>query len=481
VTGITSAVINDFTITDDFRNLYAATDNYIINYKFINENTDLKYDSKLLTDESGNIGLRAISSIISTHDGKNLYTFSYSNFFPSGISVYSHFEDGHISYLENYSTKNKFFGVGLRYSILLSPDDKYLYAAGKDIYCFKRNNIDGKLTLFEKINFSDIGAGDLYKIDHLSISKDGKSLVCISNEKKAILSFYRNISDGKLLLKQRTHFSENNDYATAFPKSAFSHDLKELYIISQYDKTMSAFKTHVPLGLIKSSVYCADSVNLIVDKGYTYLWSNGDTANSITVKYPGQYTVHVKDSIGREGWDTTNVIAFHPALKIDVFKDTLFSSEQNILLNSRVIGGTPPFQYHWNDGSFAVNKTVNFSNLSDGSYMYTLSVTDDYGCKDSDSITIKLNRTGVEDYQSETDKISIYPNPFDNFLTIQFGDKLNDFVTIQIYDLNGRNLYYSGRVSEKIYRMDLSWLIPGAYIIDLSSKKYKNRMIINKR
>ncbi|MBK9318741.1 MAG: gliding motility-associated C-terminal domain-containing protein [Bacteroidetes bacterium] len=108
---------------------------------------------------------------------------------------------------------------------------------------------------------------------------------------------------------------------------------------------------------------------------YTYLWSNGGTADSINNVVAGSYTVTVTDANGCTKVD--NVIIGNlngPAVSLVSMTAVTCPGDSTGQLAIDVLFGTPPFTYLWSNGSVSQN----LSNVPAG--IYTLTVTDDNGC-----------------------------------------------------------------------------------------------------
>lgn len=466
--------ISDIAITNDARNLYAVTHTNIVSYKIDSVDSDLNYISKIAIEENGSGGLIGSKRLITSHDGNNVYAGSYSIFYPDGIAVYSrNSEDGNLEHIQNLTSGKYSINYNQPFSLVLSPDNNFLYTAGKSILIIKRNQDDGKLTIIDEINYEDIGLEHTYSISHVAISKDGKSLVAITNGlNDAILSFYRNVDDGKLILKQVNYISSGL-------KSVFSEDQKNLYLISPESKSLMSYKTNVPLGLKKTIEGCkGDTIEISVDEGYNYLWSTGDTTNVINTMDDNQYTLYVTDTLGREGWDTTKVV-LHQLPEIQLFIDTINTSKDTTYIYSIVREGSYPYSYLWNDSSTSRNLTVITSVIEKGDFIYSLSVTDINGCKNTDSIVLTIDKSDIMDVD-EQNNLLVYPTIFTNFLIVEFKYYLEKDFNIRIFDMSASIQYQSKLKPEKITKIDLSQLRPGVYIIELSNDSFKKRIRIIK-
>lgn len=463
-------IISEIVIPADGKNLYAATYNYIVNYEVDNVSQNLIFNSKILTEGPQNGGLAGYKKIISSNDSKNLYVFSSTNFSVNGISVYKRGENGNPELLETLLNTEYPFMVDRNFSLAISPDDQYLYAAGTSLLCFKRNLETGKLTFEFEIKYDQLHIGNLYRLGDISISRDGKYFLAVSNEKKIALSFYRSVSTGKVKLKQVAHFSPVNNYTYADPFSVFSDDLKTAYIASPFDGSLGAYEASIPLGLDSISDFCkGDNAIIQVDEGYNYLWSNGSTGNSTTTNQPGIYTVQVSDGNGRTGADTTTVV-FHNQPDFSLMVEDWASTDSTLMINSFINDGEFPFTYLWSDGS-----TFQFINVSKPDSLhpkkdFSLTVTDKYGCFSTN--TISLIYTNAEEILLNNNRISVFPNPFDTYLNINPEQELRGDIRVKISNTDGKVVLEKLLEGEKLNKLDLGFLKPGMYVIEVTNNKH---------
>jgi len=117
-------------------------------------------------------------------------------------------------------------------------------------------------------------------------------------------------------------------------------------------------------------------------QNYSYLWSNGNTTNSINNLIAGDYIVTVTDANGCSKFSS---IKINQPIELN-----LATTKSDVNChggndgNAKVIpsGGTPNYSYLWSNG--ATTDVIN--NLSTGNYSVT--VTDANGCKKVISVTI---------------------------------------------------------------------------------------------
>ena len=126
-----------------------------------------------------------------------------------------------------------------------------------------------------------------------------------------------------------------------------------------------------------------DSVTLTASGAVDYLWSTGDTTQSIVVMTGGDYSVSVVDQNGCEGEsaDVTITVYQNPEPEI-MASDTVTCDGQTITLVSSQADA-----YMWSTGANSQQIDVTVSGI------YTVTVTDGNGCMGADSIEITVNPT----------------------------------------------------------------------------------------
>lgn len=139
--------------------------------------------------------------------------------------------------------------------------------------------------------------------------------------------------------------------------------------------------TITPDGLTE---FCdGDSVTLTSSAFDSYLWSTGDTTQSIVVSTAGDYSVEATDQNSCSGLsaEVTITVYQNPQPEITA-SDTVACDGQLVTLTS-----TPADTYEWSSGANSQQISVTTSG------MYSVEVTDANGCLGSDSIEITINPT----------------------------------------------------------------------------------------
>ena len=133
--------------------------------------------------------------------------------------------------------------------------------------------------------------------------------------------------------------------------------------------------------------------------GYAYLWSNGDTTQSISGLSSGIYSVNVIDSISCSV--STSISLIEPTLLeityilSDINEYNVCNNSQDGFIDLSVSGSVPVYSYQWSNG----DTIEDINGLSAGTYSYM--VTDQNGCITSDTIeiiepTINIQESAVD-------------------------------------------------------------------------------------
>ena len=191
-------------------------------------------------------------------------------------------------------------------------------------------------------------------------------------------------------------------YSYSWSNGAISEDISNIfggvYSVTITDSNncikISSYTVTEPTGLLYSTlatdVKCfggnTGSIALSVSGGtlpYSYVWSNGETSEDISVLLAGTYTVTIKDSKLCTSIVSTTVS--QPAMALATSStqtNVLCYDGNNGFVSATVVGGTSPYSYMWNYGQ----TTSSISALVAG--LYELTITDKNGCTDFLSTTI---------------------------------------------------------------------------------------------
>lgn len=127
------------------------------------------------------------------------------------------------------------------------------------------------------------------------------------------------------------------------------------------------------------------SIDLSVSNGsapYTFVWSNGDTAEDLQQVASGLYSVTVTDNSGCSAKAAFFLKENNTLMVTAISSPTGCTDDASGHLDLSVSGGTPPYTYQWSNGE----KSQDIFGLESG--YYTVTVTDAKGCTASGGFTI---------------------------------------------------------------------------------------------
>jgi uncharacterized repeat protein (TIGR01451 family) len=101
-----------------------------------------------------------------------------------------------------------------------------------------------------------------------------------------------------------------------------------------------------------------------------------------------------------------------------------------------------------------------------GNHTIYYSITDEYGCISVDSTAIFVTDClGL--LENEIYQIKVYPNPFDEFTTVYFGNNLTENHLLLVHDLLGKEIYRNESVSGEKFELRIDQR--GIYTVSLYS------------
>jgi gliding motility-associated-like protein len=142
------------------------------------------------------------------------------------------------------------------------------------------------------------------------------------------------------------------------------------------------------INLPKDTVLCkGQSMKLDAGNGYlNYLWQDGSTGQSINVSKSGTYSVLLTDKSGCVRGDTTVIGSLKPLPVSFLPSDTTFCTGE--ILNLQPIRSF--VSYIWNTG--VSDSSIQIKNPG----IYSLKVTDKFGCSGEDTIEVKSKSCPLE-------------------------------------------------------------------------------------
>ena len=199
--------------------------------------------------------------------------------------------------------------------------------------------------------------------------------------------------------------------------------------------------------------------------GASYLWSTGETTQSITVSGEGvnTYWVEVTNENSCASSDTV-VINFAAVPVVELGADTAICNNAVMTLDA----GNPGASYLWSTGETTQSITINAEDYEYGTYLFSVDVTSVDGCETNDEISVEIKDCTSIDENQQSVQISVFPNPNTGVFNLQLNTLNSQTVSIRVTDLSGKIVYRSEEIrinGSYDQRIDLSHLSGGVYSI----------------
>jgi len=174
---------------------------------------------------------------------------------------------------------------------------------------------------------------------------------------------------------------------------------------------------------------------------------------------------------------TSNEIAvsINPLPEIDLGADTSIHENETLVLDA----GEGQSGYLWNTEETSQQITVN-GNIGIGEYDYSVLVTDDYNCSNSDTIKIEIKVVLSSHFEKERLAFKAWPNPVKDILFLELENSSNNEIELELVSYAGQKglskSYNSGNelIADKIYLGDQK---QGVYFIVLKSKNLGRKVV----
>ena len=208
-----------------------------------------------------------------------------------------------------------------------------------------------------------------------------------------------------------------------------------------------------------------------------------NNANSASASFrtarAGEYTLQLSatDNKGETGLDEVKIMissTMAPVLRAHAGKDsTVIFPYNKAVLNGSASIGTTSAKFSWRQLSGPSSTLIlqsnalvtNVSNLTLGTYVFELTITNSNNIADRDTVEISVvSNLRITSYYN------VYPNPLVDRLTIECLNDTTGKISVSFYDIFGRKVL--SRTFEKTSSffkesMDISMLKPSMYILEL--------------
>ncbi len=191
-----------------------------------------------------------------------------------------------------------------------------------------------------------------------------------------------------------------------------------------------------------------------------------------------------------------NVFGFQGAIKV---RDAQLVKTRKILLNamqfnnegfaSRFIWVNPtgtPQSYASDDSLWTLTITPNRDgNVSDfigigDDVLISEATLGDFNNTKIDLVFKFIKRTTFTQEIIDKDKVKIYPNPAGGS-QVQLESEGNEILRVALYDVSGKKVFENGSIRERQYTLSVEGLVPGIYIVAVSTSQgiINSRLVVN--
>lgn len=214
-------------------------------------------------------------------------------------------------------------------------------------------------------------------------------------------------------------------------------------------------------------------VNLSAGNFSQYLWSTGDTLNTLSVTDPGTYSVKVYTDEGI-CLQSADVVVMDDSLLLSTSATESQHNQANGTTTVTVMGGKPPYVYKWNDP--AQQTTPVATGLAAGTYK--VQVRDVHYCQDSAQVDVPLI-LGLSDSWEALNAQVFHHN---EILYIKWESAKKQEVQVSVLDVQGRVILadsHSLNMGQNEFQFPVSQLSKGVYTVMFSNPE--ERTILYKK
>jgi hypothetical protein len=160
-------------------------------------------------------------------------------------------------------------------------------------------------------------------------------------------------------------------------------------------------------------------------------------------------------------------VGLNPAPNVNLGTDKTIKLSESVVLNA----GAGFAGYQWSTGNTTSSVQINGATLGPGTHPISVTVTNSYYCKDSDTVIVTVvDDTGLDEGQTPT--ISLFPNPAHDIVYLDLASFSAEIVRLELLSAQGEVVYTKIIATKQLeHSIDIHTFSPGIYVLRLYSSQ----------
>lgn len=225
--------------------------------------------------------------------------------------------------------------------------------------------------------------------------------------------------------------------------------------------------------IIKARAKDGDEWSALTRARFRFTTSSHDTTISVSIcqgenyngiSCSGNYFLTQTSSSGTDSIIKLQ-LTVHQLPQVKLGQDTTIMQADTLILESKAEYAS----YLWN--TYETSGSIRIIGTDQGKYEYWLSVIDENGCQNADTICVTVNKLSYIIDESYAEKIKVYPNPTTDYINIEFANGNRSKVYVEIYSPNGILIFIETVSFEHTHKLiNLDHLSEGIYLMKIRTE-----------
>ena len=217
------------------------------------------------------------------------------------------------------------------------------------------------------------------------------------------------------------------------------------------------------------------------NEGSSFIWSTGESTQSIVAEGSGLTNVWVEVT-NENGCATrdTIILNFATLPQVSLGADTVLCGGGNVLFDAE----NPGASYLWSNGETTQTILVDTTGFGYGTQAIAVEVTSEAGCVSTAEVSVEFKNCSSIDEQKAI-SMKVYPNPGAGIFNVEMKSLVNQKVTLQLINLNGKSVLEQKDVevsNSGVHQLNLSNFAAGVYqlVVTGNNISTSEKLIIRK-